>query len=316
MVTFLHQDLESAFARHRTLLTEGAVGQRMEREYGLFPDPDIQIAALPYRAEGRRALSEVYRQYLRIAQDYALPMLLMTNTRRANRERVLRSAYRGQNAMRDYASFLKDLASGFSCEAYVGGIMGCKGDAYRGDEGLSFEEAVAFHAWQTDRFREAAIDFLFAGIMPAKEEAMGMAKVLADVGKPYIISLMIRRDGRLLDGTSIREAILAIDGVTDRKPLCYMSNCVHPDIVREALAQPINRDEAVRIRFCGIQANAACFDPEQLDCSPELRTSGAAEWTDAMMALHQAFPLKIFGGCCGTDRTHIEALAKRLTAGI
>lgn len=311
---FLNAGLESAFARHGALLTEGAVGQRMEREYGLTPDPDIHYAALLYRADGRRALAEVYGQYLRIARDHALPLLLMTNTRRANRERVLRGAYRDQNMMRDYAAFLKELALSFEGETYVGGIMGCKGDAYRGDEGLPYAQAVAFHTWQAERFREAPVDYLFAGIMPAREEAMGMATAMASVGKPYIISLMIRRNGRLLDGTPIREAIRAIDGAADRKPLCYMSNCVHPDIVREALAQPFNRGEDVRARFCGIQANAACFEPEQLDGSPGLQTSGAAEWVDAMMALHQAFPLKIFGGCCGTDHAHIEALARRLAA--
>lgn len=310
----MNQGFESAFARHRALLTEGAIGQRMEREYGIAPDPDIVYAALPYRKNSRRALAELYRQYLGIARDYGLPMLLTTNTRRANRDRVLRSSYRDQNVMADYASFLRDIASDFPVEVYIGGMMGCKNDAYRGDEGLTFEEAVAYHAWQADQLREAPVDYLFAGIIPTKDEAMGMAKVMARVGKPYIISLMLRKNGRLLDGTPIRDAILAIDATTDPKPLCYITNCIHPDILREALAQPFNQDETVSARFCGIQANAACFDPETLDNSPTLRTSAAKDWADAMMALHASFPIKIFGGCCGTDQTHIETLAKRLLA--
>ena len=31
-----------------------------------------------------------------------------------------------------------------------------------------------------------------------------------------------------------------------------------------------------------------------------------------MMKLNQYFNPKIFGGCCGTDNTHIEEIAKRI----
>jgi S-methylmethionine-dependent homocysteine/selenocysteine methylase len=49
-------------------------------------------------------------------------------------------------------------------------------------------------------------DFLYAGIMPALPEAVGMAQAMADSGLPYIISFMIRQDGRLLDGSTSNKA--------------------------------------------------------------------------------------------------------------
>lgn len=31
-----------------------------------------------------------------------------------------------------------------------------------------------------------------------------------------------------------------------------------------------------------------------------------------MLALRDRFPLRILGGCCGTDETHLRAIAERL----
>jgi len=301
----------SCFQTSQLILTEGAVGQRIEHEFALEPDRDILYAALLYSAEGRAALETIYRQYLQIAQDHRLPILLMTNTRRANQERVLRSAYQDKDIMRDYAGFLRGLAREYRCSAFVGGMMGCKGDAYSGDQGLSAEEAQRFHAWQASAFHNAPIDFLFAGIMPAKDEAVGMAKTMEQSGLPYIISLMVNRNGTILDGHSIHDVIQAIDGAVAQKPLCYMTNCVHPAILREALGKPFNNTELVKERFCGIQANAACVDPRELDHSAELKTTEAKALAHQFEQLHNDFPMKIMGGCCGTDHTHIEEIARR-----
>jgi len=189
-----------------------------------------------------------------------------------------------------------------------------RGDAYSGTEGLSTDNAIAFHSWQAEKFIGAPIDYMFAGIMPSKDEAIGIAKVMEQLEKPYIISLMINKAGTLLDGTTINNAIEAIDNATNIKPLCYMTNCIHPNILKEALLKPFNNTDIVKKRFYGIQANAAYFDPKNLDYSNELKTTTAAELTNHLEALHNVFPLKIIGGCCGTDDTHIEELAKRFNS--
>ena len=75
-----------------------------------------------------------------------------------------------------------------------------------------------FHLWQASLFKAAKVDFLFASIMPALSESIGMAMAMEDYWAPYIISLMIRRDGRLIDGTTIHDAIREIDSATRRKP--------------------------------------------------------------------------------------------------
>lgn len=303
-------NLKNCYNTNQLILTEGAVGQRIEHEFSLKPDADIMYAPLIYDPVGRNALAAIYRSYLRVAEDHRLPILLLTNTRRANKDRLLRSKFREKNVMNDYAAFLQKLSSEYTCEAFIGGQMGCRGDAYSGEEGMSEDEAVEYHSWQLSMFDPKCIDFLFAGIMPTLPEAIGMAKVMEKSKLPYIMSLMISHDGRLLDGNTIHEAILQIDAATISKPLCYMTNCVHPTILNKALSQKENQTELVRNRFCGIQANAACLSPQELNNSKVLKTTSAKELAQDFSLLHSSFPMKIYGGCCGTDDTHmIEMIA-------
>lgn len=303
--------LKTCFIKHDFILTEGAVGQRLIHEFGLMPDPDIMYAGLIYDTAGRTALSQIYRSYLQVATQFNVPILLMTNTRRANKERLCQPKFK--HVMQDYTYFLKEIAAEFSCESYIGGIMGCKGDAYSAKDGLTIQQAIAFHTWQMQKFNDT-IDFFFAGIMPTLPEAIGMANVMEQSGKPYLISLMIQRNGTLLDGHSIHHSIAEIDRKTNTPPLCYMTNCVHPAILQESLAYPVNQTALVQKRFCGIQANAACFDATTLDQSKTLLSSSAEDLALACTTLHKTVPLKIYGGCCGTDAHHLHAIAAAFSA--
>lgn len=123
---------------------------------------------------------------------------------------------------------------------------------------------------------------------------------------------MYRKLKEHFDGTTISEAIQYIDNITENSPICYMTNCIHPDIVYEALSWPINNCEIVHNRFIGIQANTSPLSYAQLDHSIELKTSDPTELAEAVAKLRDIAPFKIFGGCCGTDNRHMLEIAKRI----
>ena len=305
-------DFASCLADGRSVLMEGALGERLKREHQLAFDEHVAMAGLVYEAEGRAALVGLWSEYADIAQRYGLPLLATTPTRRANRERVSASRY-DQSIIGDNVLLLRGLQERSSAEVHVGGLMGCRGDAYRPTHVLPVAEASSFHSWQADLFAEAGAEFLYAGIMPALPEAIGMAQAMGDSGLPYIISFMIRGDGRLLDGATIHEAIQTIDDGVNVRPECYLTNCVHPAVLYAALSQPCNSTELVRERFLGVQANASRLSPEELDDASGLESSDAGPLADDMLRLHDDRGLRVFGGCCGTDGTHLEEIARRLT---
>ena len=93
-----------------------------------------------------------------------------------------------------------------------------------------------------------------------------------------------------------------------------MSNCIHPDAVRAALDQAFNRCGAVQARFLGVQANTSPRSFAELDGAEALQGYAPEPWAEAMLRLHRAHPMRLLGGCCGTDGRHMAALAARLTA--
>lgn len=304
-------DFRNCFNTSSSILMEGALGERLKREYNIKFDDRVAMAGLIYDADSRKAMQNIFEEYVSVAEKYDLPFIATTPTRRANRERVMQSDY-DEKIIEDNVRFLQQIKKNTNIDMFVGGLMGCKGDAYKATEILSVEDAQEFHSWQASLFNDSGVDFLYAGIMPALSEAIGMAKAMENTGLPYIISFMIRSNGRLIDGTTIHNAILNIDNATAQKPICYMTNCVHPTVLIKALSYSFNENKLVKERFCGIQANTSPLSPEELDNCSDLRSSDSVSLACDMMELYKYFDPKIFGGCCGTDKTHIEEIAKRI----
>jgi len=304
-------DFKTCFNTSSAILMEGALGERLKREFNIKFDDKLAMASLIYDDNSKQAMQNIFQEYMKTAEKYNLPFIATTPTRRANKERVIQSDF-NEKIIYDNVCFLQNIKSKTSTDMFVGGLMGCKGDAYKATEVLSIEDAQIFHSWQANLFKNSGVDFLYAGIMPALSEAIGMAKAMENTGLPYIISFMIRSDGKLIDGTTIHNAILNIDNATIQKPIGYMTNCVHPKVLKKALSCSFNETKLLKERFCGIQANTSPLSPEELDNCCDLKSSDSISLACDMMDLYQYFTPKIFGGCCGTDNTHMEEIAKRL----
>ena len=304
-------DFRKGLRENKYILMEGALGERLKREYGLKIDDTIAMANLIYDEKGAAALVNIWEEYMEIARKYKLPFMATTPTRRANQERTVKAGYT-EKIIFDNVRFLREIQGRSKLDMYVGGLMGCKGDAYTGEGALSEYEAHEFHRWTVEQFHKAGVDFLYAGIMPVLSECIGLAKAIDDTGLPYIISFTIQQDGRLIDGTTIAQAIQCIDANTKNKPVCYMTNCVHPSIVLKALTHSFNDIPAIKERFRGIQANTSPLSYMELDHSADLKCSEPEEFAAEMLKLSRIGNFQIWGGCCGTDNRHMECIARRL----
>ena len=298
------------------ILTEGAVVERIRRGGEVPLDPHLANAGLVLNQRGRAVLERIYGSYLDVATRHRLPLVLLTPTWRANPERMrLAGLPAGTDLTGEAVRFLsavRERSAAAEGTIFVGGLLGCRGDAYRAEEGLAAGEAEAFHRTQSAELATAGVDFLLASTMPALQEAIGMARALSAAGVPYLISFLVRETGRLLDGTPLDAAIDAIDRAASPPPAAFLVNCVHPDLLRRALSTPQTAG-STRLRLAGIQANTSRLSPEELDGRADLDTEGPESFSSAMGALRDEFGLRVLGGCCGTDETHLEALAGRLS---
>jgi len=287
------------------LLMEAAIVERLRRSPGVALHPQLVHAPLIYDAAGRRALMDLYQEYIDVAAWAGKPFLMCTPTWRANQSRVAASditAPINQDAVR----FLQQLRASQS-EAgptiLIGGMIGCKGDCYRPEEALPTLEAERFHAWQIERLAEAGCDYLIAETLPNVAEAVGIARAMQATALPYLISFVIGRDGRVLDGTDLTTALAMVDTGTRRPPLGFMVNCAYPTFLRTA-EQPAE----LFMRLIGYQANASSLDHCDLDGAETLQADAVSDWGDEMIRLHRACGVKILGGCCGTGSEHLRYL--------
>jgi homocysteine S-methyltransferase len=290
------------------ILAEAAVIESLRRSGAAVLHPRLENALLIYDDVGRTALTGVYRDYVSIARQAGVPIIICTPTWRANPERISAAgATRDVNG--DAVAFLKQLRNKWMeqpSSLFIGGLVGCKNDCYKPGEGLSTEAAAAFHQVQVHQLANAGADFLLAATLPAVDEACGIARAMQTTGLPYVISFVINRRGRILDGCSLEQAFKKIDTVCNRPPLGYMINCAYPSFLR-AHEQP----RKVLARLIGFQANASSHDQAQLDGSELLQTDAIDDWGDRMILLNRRHGIKLLGGCCGTGPAHLKYLVHR-----
>lgn len=299
-------------------LTDGATIERLRRDQALELDPHVLHAGFVFQPAGRNALETIYRQYLDIGRQFALPMIVLTPTWRANPERV-RLAGLGDHGEVNAQGFrflagVREDYGPYSEQILIGGLLGPRGDAYRPTEALPEDEAAGFHGPQAAALSEAGTDFLMAATLPAASEAVGVARAMARCAVPYLISFVVRSTGALLDGTPLAHAIERIDADTESPPLGYMVNCVHPSVFAVAMDRTIDQSPKIAARVMGLQANTSRLSPEELDDLDHLDEADDSETlADAMVELHRRLGIKILGGCCGTDNRHICCIAKKVS---
>lgn len=302
------QTFAEVLASAPLLLTEGSIYERLRRDPSIRFDPELAHAALIYDDAARATLEEIHRAYIDIGIRHRLPFAALTDTWRASATRIARSSWQGRDVNGDNVRFLDGIRRTLSPREplFIGGLTGCHGDAYRPEEALQSGEAERFHAPQVDALAAAGVDFLLAATLPALSEALGIAKAMSATAVPYLISFVILESGTLLDGTPWNDAIATIDNGTSRPPLGYAVNCVHPARLLPALEtlRPAERDRVV-----ALQGNTSRLAPWELDGRAELDGEAAGPFAEATARACAAAKIAMVGGCCGTDPSHIEAIA-------
>lgn len=297
------------------LITEGSIIERLKREFHYPLDELLSNALMIYDDEGKILLEKIYREYIDIAKSSNLPIMLLTPTWRANKERTIKANVDVKKINTDAFNFLNTIRKSygdFSKMIFIGGLTGCKGDAYKPGEALNTEEAYLFHKEQMQILANAGVDFLFASTLPALSEAKGIAKAMSETKISYIISFVIRDDGSLLDATPLPEAIKMIDNSLSTPPTFYLTNCIHPDVLHSSFLNVKDEENILQKRLFGIQANASSKRPEELDMLEELDADTPANWAKGMIDLNKKYNLKILGGCCGTDAKFISSIVELL----
>lgn len=268
-------------------------------EFASFPLLDDDV--------GRSMLRDYYDGYAAVARGADAGLVLESPTWRANPDwgakvgydaasldRVNRTAIEFLGVLRESYGDLRDVR--------LVGSIGPRGDGYVAGEQADPAEAAAYHRGQVEAFAAAGADVVAAYTLTGPEEAMGVVRAARGAGVPVLVGFTVETDGRLPDGTPLRDAVARVEA-TD-PPDGFIVNCAHPTHIAPGLA-----DGDWLARIVQVNPNASTLTHEQLDEAEDLDAGDIGQLVSSYDALRPRLPaLSIVGGCCGTDARHVAAL--------
>jgi S-methylmethionine-dependent homocysteine/selenocysteine methylase len=290
------------------LVTDGGLETDLIFNHGIDL-PDFAAFPLLEDERGRGLLADYYDQYAAIAAAAGAGLQLESPTWRANPDWAAGLGYDASRLARVNESavvFLRELAARWEDRVpaiRVSGQVGPRGDGYRPGAAVDPEEAAAYHRPQLAAFARAGADQATALTLTDVGEALGLAAAAREVGLPLAIGFTVETDGRLPGGTTLEEAVTAVDAAGG--PAYFVVNCAHPQHIERGVGD----DAPWRSRVGGLRVNASTMSHEELDDSTELDAGDPDALAADHARLEQSFPaLSVVGGCCGTDARHVAAL--------
>lgn len=282
------------------LLLDGATGTELTRRGVSTPLPLWSAAAL---LDAPETVREIHRDYVVAGAEIVVANTFRTNPRTLGRAELLaRGAEMNRLAVAlaregvDCAETTAGRRGGVLIAASVAPVEDC----YRPELVPSDAELRAEHEQMVEWLAAADADLVWIETMGVAREALAAAAAARAAGLPFVVSMVLREDGRLLGGDRLEAAIATLEPLA---PLAFGVNCVPPLGVQRATAalRRLTRLPLAAYAHIG-NAEPLCGWSFSQDISPPEYAHIAAEWWKSGAS--------IIGGCCGTTPPHIEALRK------
>jgi homocysteine S-methyltransferase len=276
--------------------------------------PDFAAFVLLRDEAGRAALRAYFEPFLELACERGAGFVLDVPMWRASPDWGARLGYSAEQlaaANRAGIAFAMQLRDEHPMPGpvVINGVAGPRGDGYVAGTRMTVAEAAAYHAPQLQAFADAGAELASALTLTYAEEAIGFVRAGVAAGLAVVVSFTVETDGRLPSGQSLRDAIEQVDAETDGAAEYFMVNCAHPTHFADALEEA----GPWRERIGGIRANASRKSHAELDEAETLDDGDPADLAERYRELRERLPgLTLVGGCCGTDRRHIAAIAAAL----
>lgn len=287
-------------------LTDGGIETDLIFHRG-FDLPQFAAFVLLDDPDGERALRAYYEQYITLAHERGVGVVLDTPTWRASADWGSLLGYTSErltDVNQRAVALLEDLRAG-APNVVISGCIGPREDGYVAERRMTAQDAEDYHAPQIQAFAAGAADLATALTLSYPEEAIGIVLAASAAGLPVAVSFTVETDGTLATGQPLLEAIEEVDARTDAAAAYFMINCAHPTHFADVLVGGGASVERIR----GLRANASARSHAELDESPDLDEGDPLDLARRYRELSTRLPqLTVLGGCCGTDLRHIAAI--------
>ena len=266
------------------ILLDGATGTELGRR-GVDTRTPLFSAQALLTEQGLATLRQIHAEYARAGAQVITANTFRTNPRKAG------------TRWKELTRLAVEAAR--SAGARVAGSIAPVEDCYLPELRPPREVALREHRELARALAEAGCDLLLVDTAAAADEGLAAVEAAAGTDLPVWVAAMAMPDGRMRDGSDLREFFRQAASLGARAALLNCIPCEGVDIGLEAAAQS-------GIPF-GAYAHMGEVDPDAgwpvtPVLPPEEYAARAASWLERGAT--------IFGGCCGTTPAHIAALAR------
>lgn len=287
----------------RAILLDGATGSELTRRGVKTELPLWGSWAL---LDAPEVLGAIHLDYLRAGAE-----VVTTNTFRTHR-RNLALAGMGERAG-ELTGKAVEIARGavdaFVAEgghdAWVAGSIAPLEDCYSPELVPEQADCMREHGEMVGHLAAAGVDVILIETMNMIREAEAAARAAAESGLPFIVSFVLRTDGRLFSGESLEEAAKAL---RQYNPMMIGVNCTPSTMITESLKE-LGGHTDLPVSGYGNIGHTDEIDGWEVtdDVSPAAYGALAGTWAE--------MGVRMIGGCCGTSPAHIEAVQGVLSGG-
>ncbi len=282
------------------ILMDGATGTELQQRGFELASPGWSAAAI---RETPETLLEIHQDYVNAGAE-----IITANTFRTHARNLQETMWK--NDARLLTQEAVDIARQASNKfTYVAGSVAPLEDCYSPQLTPSKTELEVEHSQHIQNLVEAGVDVVLIETQITIREAFIAASCCDQLGVPFMVSFTCGRDGDLLSGEPLDQAILE---VLPFSPEAVLFNCLPVDEISAKLDVVIKLNESSRM--------GSRIRPGAYANTGRLMRDGTWESTEGEYpAVYAEFAttwkelgIKLIGGCCGTTPEHIESVHKTL----
>jgi len=280
-------------------------------------DKEMSIFLLADTQEGRDALAKLYRMDIDVAIGLKVPIILSAPTFHGSKEHCKRlgipedskAVFDINKRSIDLVKSIRDEYPEHVDDIVITAPIGPKFAGSTPDQMADLQAEIHYHKDQIDSVAKIGVDFISIAAMPGATEATGAAIAASQTDTDYTVGFVLTEHGTLLDEMPLDDVIREIDQATEQhQPLGYIISCTHPSVAKSALEN--NKPEYSRI--IGIKANGSAKPRKELLKLEKPEADDPKLFAHELLHLGSPRGFKLYGGCCGTDHSHLKSIIEAL----
>jgi len=272
---------------NRPLILDGAVGSLLQQRLGIYNSP---LWSADFNMTHPEDVLKLHTEYVAAGAD-----IITTNTFRTNP-----AAYKKTKLSK---SFKKNMieAVNLAKEAVqdtpvlIAGSNAPAEDCYQVNRTVSKKELRENHQKHINALMEAGCSFVLNETQSHKDEIKIILEFCLSENIPYVMSLFVTEDDKLLSGESIYDIIPVIK---DYNPMAVGVNCIFPKTFRKLVNKEIFQYNWGYYLNCG----SGNLTAKEIKC--DLSPGKYSEIVLSSLKYNPSF----IGGCCGSSPSHIKTI--------